>query len=969
MKKLLFALLVSVGLVTSTATALFQQTTAQAQMSCPTGPELRITLQIPVNGQYAVWLRAGNGPDSPDMVMARFDSETSCVDFKVPTSEAFEWLGGANGSIRKNFNAGQHTIYLNVSGGELHADRLVVTGNLDCIPQNEGENCLDQNVDIRVDGLRADQAVDSAIQLNTVISGAPLSSPKVSYYFNSSTEAYATRTSAPYCLFVNNGSCASGDLSFLGAGSHTVKIVVSADNMETTTRIIPFRFITQSNTGLDPTKNPPPSPTTTPVSANPTPSPTPTPSPSPTPSVPTTPKTTVTPAKTNTVVVSTAADPKNRTISGDKSVTVTPSQPLVTGDTVKYTVGSSDVGSKIITDEDTDPSVAVDFKKIPDGETNISATVNRADGSTEIYGAKTRVDNSNYSTSKSWFMSTGIRLLFSTIALILLVVGGVLIYRAIKKRQEYALYHNISDYQYVQPQSDVGAYALPPLALVFFGIGAIFSSLSGAASARVGIIADLTKASLPTEYYVVDEQGRSYVYMTGETHQHSNSPNPTPTTPTTPPTTPTTPTTPPTTPTTPTTPPVTNSNYASNLALLKANPFRNTLEDNSPHRNTPSVELYDKADLYTDYRDYEKNIGTYNGNEWFPGGVFRNVGAGTFRAGCEVSHFGYDDPIVFPGQPGVSHLHMFIGNTDTNAYSTYDTMLNSGGSTCNGGELNRTGYWVPAMFDGEGNIVVPARVLFYYKTEQPVGIGKVVTYPDNMQIVADRKNNDQRDPSASTFNCNNIYNGLKATPSANLPTCTSPHASWHGVLEYKIQFDHCWNGKTDTVGDWEANAGKGGKGPNLVPPNIHWFSSLCPASHPYLLPALVTHIFYDIKLGEDTSKWFLSSDVDPTSRTRGSTVRGSTAHADWFGAWNKQINQEWNQNCSNILSAECTGGWLADPLNKPNPRALRLHKDWVTGADRPNSRIPVSEMYPYLCPGGQPISPANGYENAAYCRK
>ena len=42
---------------------------------------------------------------------------------------------------------------------------------------------------------------------------------------------------------------------------------------------------------------------------------------------------------------------------------------------------------------------------------------------------------------------------------------------------------------------------------------------------------------------------------------------------------------------------------------------------------------------------------------------------------CDYSHSLKDDPIVYPGQPGVSHLHDFYGNTTTNAYSTIASLL------------------------------------------------------------------------------------------------------------------------------------------------------------------------------------------------------------------------------------------------------------------------------------------------------
>ena len=42
---------------------------------------------------------------------------------------------------------------------------------------------------------------------------------------------------------------------------------------------------------------------------------------------------------------------------------------------------------------------------------------------------------------------------------------------------------------------------------------------------------------------------------------------------------------------------------------------------------------------------------------------------GAFRFLCGPGQVLADDPIVYPGQPGKSHLHQFYGNTTANAYS------------------------------------------------------------------------------------------------------------------------------------------------------------------------------------------------------------------------------------------------------------------------------------------------------------
>ncbi len=90
----------------------------------------------------------------------------------------------------------------------------------------------------------------------------------------------------------------------------------------------------------------------------------------------------------------------------------------------------------------------------------------------------------------------------------------------------------------------------------------------------------------------------------------------------------------------------------------------------------------------------------------------------------------FDDPIVYPGQPGRSHLHTFFGNTGTNANSTASSIANTGNSTCRGGTLNRSSYWVPAMIDTRtGTPVKPTTSNFYYKTGGRAGPSSVQPMP------------------------------------------------------------------------------------------------------------------------------------------------------------------------------------------------------------------------------------------------
>jgi len=86
---------------------------------------------------------------------------------------------------------------------------------------------------------------------------------------------------------------------------------------------------------------------------------------------------------------------------------------------------------------------------------------------------------------------------------------------------------------------------------------------------------------------------------------------------------------------------------------------------------------------------------------------------GILRINCDFSHSSYNDPIVYPGLENAAHLHRFYGNTLVDAHTTMESLQAAGESTCQGNELNRSSYWVPALLapsNGGDWQVVPAVV-------------------------------------------------------------------------------------------------------------------------------------------------------------------------------------------------------------------------------------------------------------------
>jgi hypothetical protein len=402
--------------------------------------------------------------------------------------------------------------------------------------------------------------------------------------------------------------------------------------------------------------------------------------------------------------------------------------------------------------------------------------------------------------------------------------------------------------------------------------------------------------------------------------------------------------------------------YQANLDRILASTARNSNHDDSPYLSVPSSDLVmeDHLGPRSDYL----NRPAGNPEESFP-----VPEGGQFRAGCEFSHLAYDDPLVFPGSPGASHLHMFFGNTHVNAYSTYETLIDSGSSTCNGQELNRTGYWVPAMFDGEGNVRVPERVVVYYKGEG-LARGQAIPYPEESAIIAtDNINLIPSDAGGAvgkfSYVCSDQWSGALEQYSNTMPDCDGDiyydlygvEDEPHVVLEMNVKFPNCWNGQDPA--DWRASY--------AIPPVGGWYNSDCGGEFDTHLPNLEYFVNYRVDVGESTGDWWLASDVDPSTFTR-TGAAGESIHGDWWGGWNAEVMQMWIDNCVNFQAEQPSGcgfGYLTDggpdgnnPVDGP---ALRYRPQY----EGPY-KIPAETVFEQLCsPMTDRAYPKP--EDAAYC--
>lgn len=261
---------------------------------------------------------------------------------------------------------------------------------------------------------------------------------------------------------------------------------------------------------------------------------------------------------------------------------------------------------------------------------------------------------------------------------------------------------------------------------------------------------------------------------------------------------------------------------------------------------------------------------------------------GSFRTACYFSHAGWDDPIVYPGQPGKSHLHYFFGNDTTNANSTLAT-LRQGGSTCRGGTVNQTAYWQPAMLNGQ-TAILPQSLIVYYKNGFKI-TGPFVPIPEGLKMVAGNPSSTgPQDMTSFTCINNAAGNGPRAS---NILACPAGDTLWASV-----EFPQCWDGKNLDSPDHRSHMAYPVQ--NQTAP----YAWACPADHPVAIPLITLNVLYAIRPGDDTTKWRLASDMY-------TGLGGYSLHADWFNAWKPDVMSVWVQNCNNAIK-DCSATMLGD---------------------------------------------------------
>jgi len=223
--------------------------------------------------------------------------------------------------------------------------------------------------------------------------------------------------------------------------------------------------------------------------------------------------------------------------------------------------------------------------------------------------------------------------------------------------------------------------------------------------------------------------------------------------------------------------------------------------------------------------------------------------AGQFVVECGFSHALPDDPIVHPGEPGASHLHVFFGSAVADSDVSLSEML--GGTTTCDSEGDTASYWAPALLD-DGTLIEPDKSVAYYRAGVGVDPEDVVPFPPGLRMIAGDASAVEPQPvTVAAWSC-----GVGADRSSRPPQCPSGRG-----LRMDVVFPDCWDGQNLDLPGHRRHMRYSDDG-------------ACPASHPVHVPQLIFTVAYPV-----------TGDVSHLRLASGDPI---TIHADFINAWNQE---------------------------------------------------------------------------------
>jgi hypothetical protein len=243
---------------------------------------------------------------------------------------------------------------------------------------------------------------------------------------------------------------------------------------------------------------------------------------------------------------------------------------------------------------------------------------------------------------------------------------------------------------------------------------------------------------------------------------------------------------------------------------------------------------------------------------------------GIFRTVCQYAQMNTGDPLGRAGQSARTPLHTYWGNTSVNGPVT-KSLTGAGNSTCRGGTVDRSAYWVPAVIDTKTHTpIAPDLVHVFFDSSFFVGPTQMQPMPAGLRMLAGN-------PAATGPQDHARWSCWENSRG----TATIPASCPGGAqVAMELTFPQCWDGHNLDSADHMSHLAYPIEGQG------------CPKSHPVAIPEISYHVLYTVPAGGNTSGWRLATDTYDAGKPGGYSVNGG-----WINGWKPDIESAWIAGC------------------------------------------------------------------------
>ena len=286
----------------------------------------------------------------------------------------------------------------------------------------------------------------------------------------------------------------------------------------------------------------------------------------------------------------------------------------------------------------------------------------------------------------------------------------------------------------------------------------------------------------------------------------------------------------------------------------------------TPTASTPSAPAGSKGWVEVDQALWRKQLAEFEALK--PAPITGNPAkVPEFHVNCTVAKSAPDDPIVFPGLPGASHMHTFFGPPGIDASSTTADLLAAKSTSCQTPGDN-SAYWMPELTQN-GTPVPLHGFRIYYGSRLKNPQDTKILPPGLVMIAGDAK---LQVPTPKNSGVNQFWcaGSAEAGRSAdgNWPLCAEG-----GRLIIQITFPDCWDGKHVDSPDHKSHLGP--TGPD---------GTCASGKFPVAIPSISELFTYETRGGEGLK---LASGLP------------SSAHMDLMNGWDPKVLGPLVRTCLN----------------------------------------------------------------------